>query len=178
MSKPESSNPSILAEILIRVPSALTSEASRDLYESDRNRLDREARVTRTGKLIADLLKNIGVQTVSRSMPAIGVNANDIRIEGWNVLDPDATSIGVFLDQDGAIRRLFRTGYQGIDIVAMHDCKDGSSEALSILESEQFQYGVAGLIARSQQYIEAAGALEGYVVYDDGDETFVPGSGK
>jgi hypothetical protein len=62
--------------------------------------------------------------------------------------------------------------------VAMHDCKDGSSEALSILESEQFQYGVAGLIARSQQYIEAAGALEGYVVYDDGDETFVPGSGK
>jgi hypothetical protein len=105
MSKPESSNPSILAEILIRVPSALTSEASRDLYESDRNRLDREARVKRTGKLIADLLKNIGVQTVSRSMPAIGVNANDIRIEGWNVLDPDATSIGVFLDQDGAIRR-------------------------------------------------------------------------
>ncbi|MEX0748588.1 MAG: hypothetical protein WD467_00245 [Candidatus Saccharimonadales bacterium] len=151
-------NPEVMAGILRRVPHALTEEAPRDLNESDGESLDRQRKVAATGKLIADLLKSLDVEPESRSMPTGDASTRSADIEGWTVLDPEdiAVANGVFLATNGAIKRLWHTRYGSMSSTFMHECWEGSSEAMWVLESQQFQHGIAKLIAHAQQGTEVA----------------------
>lgn len=166
MSEIAKPSPNVMAEVLRRIPSALNDEMPKDLNDLDAEKYKRESRVQRLGKTIADLLDQMGIEAERRTKPSMGTDRRvlDEEVFGWTVLDPEDVGVnsgsGVFLAKSGDIHRLWRAGYESWTSTFMHDCAEGSSEAQWVLESEQFQYGVARLIAKAQQGDEAAAVTQ------------------